>query len=317
MDTDHTRPAAPTWGSPQPHQRWGTRQTTAAVAVAAAIAAVGGAAIFAASGGASQVAGPPGAPGFGPPGGPPGMGAPGMAAPGAPHARPRSWTHPPADGPARRSGIGGPGRGISPTLSGCSPAVEPPDDPFPDASAAQLRGAAGCGVVPDVRADVADVQSARQPAGAQPASAAVGDRRQGRRAGPRQADSGPLRELGVRRGPRRLRHHRRRPAGQRRAVAPHRGEPEAGAHRLGPRHRRRRRGGRVGRDPSVPAVRPGHHGAVAADPVGPHLRDRQPVDPGGAEGQHHPRGAGVRIHRETSPMRSGAPGTGSSTACNT
>ncbi|GFM26513.1 uncharacterized protein PO2_contig-098-22 [Mycobacterium sp. PO2] len=84
MDTDHTRPAAPTWGSPQPHQRWGTRQTTAAVAVAAAIAAVGGAAIFAASGGSSQVAGPPGAPGFGPPGGPPGMGAPGMAAPGAP-----------------------------------------------------------------------------------------------------------------------------------------------------------------------------------------------------------------------------------------
>jgi hypothetical protein len=68
MSADQIASEPQVWGAPQPErQRWGWRETAAAVAVAAVIAALGGAAIYAATDGTShdfgashQAFGPPG-----------------------------------------------------------------------------------------------------------------------------------------------------------------------------------------------------------------------------------------------------------------
>ncbi len=83
----------PVWGSPQPSpQRWGLRQTAAAVGVAAVIAALGGAAIYAAADGSRAMGGPgqPFGPGHAAPGGPGqmGPGGPGQIGPGGPAPAP-------------------------------------------------------------------------------------------------------------------------------------------------------------------------------------------------------------------------------------
>ena len=118
-----------------------------------------------------------------------------------------------------------------------------------------------------------------------------------RRARPRQADPGPLRTLGGRRGTRRLRHHDRRATGVGRTVAAHRGQPAAAGHRLGRGHRHRCGRRRVGGDPAVPPVRSRHHRPVAAGDQHADVRDRQPSDPVGAGRQLRAGGAAVRVHR--------------------
>ena len=138
------------------------------------------------------------------------------------------------------------------TLCACSTPADVADDALPPAAAAELRRAACGGLVPDLLACLADVQTPGQPAAAQPAAAAGRHRRQGRRTRPRQADPAALRPLGRRRGARRLRHHRRRTTGVRRTVAAHRRQPAAAGHRLGRGHGDRRRGRRVGSHPAVP-----------------------------------------------------------------
>jgi hypothetical protein len=75
MSSNHTASdaqAEPVWGAPTAPQRWGLRQTAAAVGVAAVIAGLGGAGIYAATDGGEHSMGTP-HPGFAPggPGGPP------------------------------------------------------------------------------------------------------------------------------------------------------------------------------------------------------------------------------------------------------
>ncbi|TFV57481.1 hypothetical protein E4P42_15140 [Mycobacterium sp. PS03-16] len=79
MSTEHV------WGKPD-GERWGIRETAAAVAVAAVIAAFGGAAVYAAT---DQASTGPGSHQFGPPpGGFGGPGGPGGAPGGPPAPRP-------------------------------------------------------------------------------------------------------------------------------------------------------------------------------------------------------------------------------------
>ena len=197
-------------------------------------------------------------------------------------------------------------------------AADRADDAIPGAPAAQLPGAAGAGVVPDVRLtsltfnplDSLQQRNPRPPQAVIDAKAAELD-----------LDKPiPLRYAHwvVRGGARRLRHDHHRSAGLRRAVAPHRGQPAPGGHRLGAGHGDRRRRRRVGRDPAVPAVRPRHHGAVAAGAEHADVRDREPADPGGAAGQLAARRADVRVHRrDVAGRRRRVRGTSSSTARST
>ena len=150
------------------------------------------------------------------------------------------------------------------------------------------------------------VQTARQPRRPQPPAAAGRHRRQGRRTRTSTSRSRCATSHWVSDAVRgRLRHHRRGPAGVRRAVAAHRRQPATGVHRLGARHRHRRGGRCVGRDPAVPAVRPRHHRAVAAGDQHADVRRRQPADPRRAARQHGVGRSTVRVHRRDVAERDG------------
>ena len=179
----------------------------------------------------------------------------------------------------RRSHMNGLCQHISHNLCPCSPPADSPHDALPGASAAQLRRAAGAGVVPDVRLtsltfeplDSLLERNPRPPQAVIDAKAAELDLDKPIPVRYASWVSGAVRgDFGT------------TVTGQpvvRRTVAAHRGQPAAGGHRLGARHGRRRGRRRVGRDPPVPAVRPGHHGAVAAGAQHADVRGRQPADP--------------------------------------
>ena len=125
----------------------------------------------------------------------------------------------------------------------------------------------------------ADVPSAGEPPAAQPAAAAGRDRRQGRRARPRQADpvryahwaSGAVRgDFGTTIGGQPVSDElwRRIGVSLRLLII---GSVRRHRHRCGRR--------RVGRDPAVPVQRPRHHRPVAAGDQHADVRDGQPADP--------------------------------------